>query len=171
MIVYKNTKNVILENVEIKRIMSEGGVLWEKLHYWKKFRLKSHYEKEKNIEITQQNATITEENYLRDIDYFYEQLSFSKSTEQFQGMGTKTHRYNLRSNFGFAQVGENWLKANFGSDGSLIEAYKMGYRVTGYTYVFSYYSKGEFMEEVGAKDINAFPKDGQKGSFWYEFIN
>lgn len=25
MIVYKNTKNVILENVEIKRIMSEGG--------------------------------------------------------------------------------------------------------------------------------------------------
>lgn len=30
MIVDKNTKRVMLENIEIKRIMSEGGVLWEK---------------------------------------------------------------------------------------------------------------------------------------------
>jgi len=30
MIINKNTKRVMLENIEIKRIMSEGGVLWEK---------------------------------------------------------------------------------------------------------------------------------------------
>lgn len=30
MLIDKNTKRVMLENVEIKRIMSEGGVLWEK---------------------------------------------------------------------------------------------------------------------------------------------
>lgn len=30
MLVDKNTKQVMLDNVEIKRIMSEGGVLWEK---------------------------------------------------------------------------------------------------------------------------------------------
>lgn len=32
MLVDKNTKKVVSENVEFKRIMSEGGVLWEKIN-------------------------------------------------------------------------------------------------------------------------------------------
>lgn len=38
MLIDKNTKRVTLENVEIKRIMSEGGVLWEKMFRWRKYR-------------------------------------------------------------------------------------------------------------------------------------
>lgn len=152
-----------------------GGVLWEKPHYWKKFKLKSNYEKEKNVEITQQEASQEELSYLVDVDYFYERLSFLKSEEEFQGDGVKEHRYKLGDGFGFvclkfAQSDDCWYKVTFYSDGSLSGAYRLGYRIS-YTDVFSHYSKGEFVEEVGAKDINAFPKDGQKGNFWYEFIN
>lgn len=32
-------KKVMTANVEIKRIMSEGGVLWEKMFSWKKYDL------------------------------------------------------------------------------------------------------------------------------------
>lgn len=40
MIVDKNTKQVMLENTEIKRIMSEGGVLWQGYYSWKKYKVK-----------------------------------------------------------------------------------------------------------------------------------
>lgn len=33
----ENTKRVMIESIEIKRIMSEGGVLWEKTFEWKKY--------------------------------------------------------------------------------------------------------------------------------------
>lgn len=39
MLVDKNTKRAVSENVEFKRIMSEGGVLWEKLFRWTRQRV------------------------------------------------------------------------------------------------------------------------------------
>ena len=39
MVIDKNTKQVMLGNTEIKRIMSGGGILWQKIYKWKKYDL------------------------------------------------------------------------------------------------------------------------------------
>lgn len=110
-------------------------------------------------------------NYVVEIYSFYPKLLFLKDRKVFEGSGEKKGGDAYANSFGFGERNGRWYKMFFNGNGVLTTAYKLGYRITGYNNVFSHYSKGGFVGEVGAKDINAFPKDGQKGSFWYEFIN
>lgn len=162
-----NIEKVVVGNVEIKRIFSRGGVIWQRPYKWKKYKLQSNY--------TSYDVEKIGEKYIKNFDYPYEGYSgvsivngkIVLSGEKRQIFPNGIYYFELDGKFYKVDVYE--LSDGYGKYTTFRDTYEL-YIYKGTEQEFSHYSKGEFIEEVKSKNKNEYPSNGYKGSYWYEFI-
>ena len=152
MLIDKNTKKVMLGNIEIKRIMSErGGVLWERMYRWNKYNLKPVYKtvKRKNerwVKITQ----LPNESTYRYI--------LNKTSDELRDMiSDSSVKYKYKE-----------FRSRVDSNSIVIEG-KEVVEVT--DNVIDHYIQGDFIGEVQSTNKSQYPSNGKSGNYWYVLKN
>lgn len=142
MIVDKSTKRVSVGNTEIQKIMSGGGIIWQrKIFTWRMYKLKNIYGErvklisEDGIAIIPKNVILTSEDayglkWNGDVGYhIYGGYEIENSMYRIQ--------YNLKG------IKEKYIKNT---------------------------EKGSYIEEIYSYSSDDYPKNGIKGEYWYELV-
>lgn len=164
-------KSIKNSNINIKKVLSQNQIIWQRPYKWKKYKLQSNY--------TYVNREVIKEMDAKDIDWD-ERVNTTVYTHadivnhMIVLQGNSMYYYDIAYNPGKWYTKEGYYYYSievYYTSGNIrhVDTREL-YIDAEYKKVFSHYSKGEFIEEVKSKNKNEYPVSGEKGGYWYEFI-
>ena len=183
MITDKSIKRVTVGNTDIQRIMCGGGILWQKIYRWKKYRIINGT---KDVVVS---VTKTSINPPIDINEY----DFSLRARKYKGyrdyeikdgeivLIAPIHSLANSGNIGslgssiYSKVNNKFAKGRViekrNGGGSAMLKYV---RFTDYLLPkkeqVPNVSKGSYVSEVVSYNKNEYPDNGERDDFWYEFV-
>lgn len=164
----KNINKILNNNIEILRIYNGGGVIWQKLYNWNKFRVIKEYK------VSRYPDEVLEE--FRNMTFTDNRVSRFPNGELVRGTNlTIFDKVYIERLYG------DWIPSTHitdymadlrvflgkGSDYALFKVHI--YTIKTFEGI-SGYSKGKYLSEVTSTNIDEYPKSGEKNGYWYELI-
>lgn len=161
--IIENIKDIITAKYSVQRIMSGGGIVWQKPYKWKVYTvLKTNIYKYR-LDIVKHQSGNNPFSFLT----IYEKIDINPNTGIIYGT-KETHVYG--SNYGqyFGYI----IEDNVGYYVDCFDGYCTKYDIyKPIKYIYETNKvKGNFLKEISSANKNEYPKNGVKGDYWYELV-
>lgn len=164
MIIDKSIKRVTVGNTDIQRIMHGGGIVWQKLYKWKVYELDKTNIYRYRLESDRYESG---NNPFWELTIF-DNLDINPMTGDIYGTGKQDL---IRGN-NPGQYSGYIIEDNIGYYVHCFNGYRTKYTIyRSVKYIYeTKKSRGFYIKEISSIDKNMYPKDGEKGDYWYEFV-
>lgn len=155
--------NILSQGNAISKVMTGGGIVWQKLYKWRVYKVEYRYEYRYRLNKTSSNAINGGA-----ASPLYEGYSFDEMTGRVVGVDRIIYANSGQGRTVYYISDDNRYMYE-GEEG--YGGYYSTYRLSVSKYIYSSNKlKGSYIKNITDPAENKYPSNGIKGDYWYEIV-